>query len=400
MPETIRPSALHYRPWLHRFALLLAGSTLALIVLGGMVTSKVAGMSVPDWPASLGHNMFLLPIALWEGKVFWEHTHRLLASGVGLLCIVMAVWLWVTQRPRPWLRWFGVFVLFLVILQGVKGGLRVLDWSLTLAILHGIVAQIFLCCTVLIAAATSRYWVEHAGRQHADTPAGNAPDRFADDASASNSPKHHPADPALLRRATLAGAVALLVIVVQLSLGAVMRHTGAGLAIYDFPGSYGRLVPPLDNAEIRRHIDALPADHPIKHQRNSNDHPVRYATAQKVAVAFAHRTWAVAVVAAILWFLAASLKALPGRGLIQRPGRWVLALLVAQIMLGALVIWTGRHPEITTAHQTTGAVILALCFLVLARVRLLGGAASAVARPDRSPAYDRPGHTTAGHALG
>src|SRR5436190_22037818 len=90
--------------WLNRFAWLTAAATLLLIGLGGLVTSKEAGMAVPDWPTSYGYNMFLFPIHLWTGGIFYEHTHRLLASLVGLLTSILAVWLWV-REPRVWLRW-------------------------------------------------------------------------------------------------------------------------------------------------------------------------------------------------------------------------------------------------------------------------------------------------------
>src|ERR1041385_4326804 len=79
--------------WLNRFATLTAFATLLLIGLGGLVTSKEAGMSVPDWPTSYGYNMFALPLQYWTGGVFYEHTHRLWATVVGTLVIVLTRWL-------------------------------------------------------------------------------------------------------------------------------------------------------------------------------------------------------------------------------------------------------------------------------------------------------------------
>src|SRR6266849_3618495 len=78
-------------PWLHRFAVFTAISTLGLIIIGGLVTSHGAGMAVPDWPNSYGYTMFLFPVSRWVGDVFFEHTHRLIASGVGLLTIALCV---------------------------------------------------------------------------------------------------------------------------------------------------------------------------------------------------------------------------------------------------------------------------------------------------------------------
>jgi heme a synthase len=92
--ENERKGANQNNPWLHRFAVLTAIITFLLIGAGGLVTSHEAGMSVPDWPNSYGYNMFALPIKFWHGGAFFEHTHRLLASGAGFLTTILAVWLW------------------------------------------------------------------------------------------------------------------------------------------------------------------------------------------------------------------------------------------------------------------------------------------------------------------
>ena len=110
--------------WLRRFALLTAVATLFLVGLGGVVTSKEVGMAVPDWPNTFGENMFFFPFSKWVGGVFYEHSHRLVASAVGLLTTILAVWVWL-KESRPWLRWLGVTAFFAVVLQGVLGGLRV-----------------------------------------------------------------------------------------------------------------------------------------------------------------------------------------------------------------------------------------------------------------------------------
>src|SRR5206468_11080712 len=62
-------SACH--PWLDRFAWLTAGATFLLLGLGGLVTSHEAGLAVPDWPTTYGYNMFLFPLHLWQGNIFW-----------------------------------------------------------------------------------------------------------------------------------------------------------------------------------------------------------------------------------------------------------------------------------------------------------------------------------------
>src|SRR5205809_7549272 len=97
----------NHNPWLHRFAWFTALVTLGLIAVGGLVTSHEAGMAVPDWPNTFGYNLFFFPISQWVGGVFYEHTHRLVASGVGLLTTILAAWLWL-KDSRRWLRWLGL----------------------------------------------------------------------------------------------------------------------------------------------------------------------------------------------------------------------------------------------------------------------------------------------------
>src|SRR5258705_11616625 len=110
---------------LHRFSKLLVACTVVLILAGSLVTSHDAGLSVPDWPTSYGWNMFTFPPSMWVANILYEHGHRLIASTVGFLTIIMAVWMW-TVEARRWLRWFGVVTLGSVGAQGVLGGLTVL----------------------------------------------------------------------------------------------------------------------------------------------------------------------------------------------------------------------------------------------------------------------------------
>jgi cytochrome c oxidase assembly protein subunit 15 len=91
------------------------------------------------------------------GNIFYEHSHRLVASGVGLLTIALALAFWFRER-RHWLRRLGVAALLLVILQGVIGGLRVVLLENTLAIVHAAFAQAFFALTVSLAIFTSPDW--------------------------------------------------------------------------------------------------------------------------------------------------------------------------------------------------------------------------------------------------
>src|ERR1700753_4104111 len=98
-------SSRSYHEGLHRCALLLAVCTLFLVVAGASVTSKEAGLSVPDWPLSYGQVMPEM-----TGGVFFEHGHRMVATTVGMLTIVLAIWLW-RADPRPWMRKLGLAAL-------------------------------------------------------------------------------------------------------------------------------------------------------------------------------------------------------------------------------------------------------------------------------------------------
>src|SRR5215813_11042317 len=153
------PSRLPCPEMLHRFAKFVAGCTVLLILAGSLVTSHDAGLSVPDWPTSYGWNMFTFPPSMWVANIFYEHGHRLIASTVGFLTIILAAWLWIAE-PRRWMKWLGVAALGSVILQGVLGGLTVLFFLPTaISSAHAGLAEIFFCMTVAIALFTSRSWL-------------------------------------------------------------------------------------------------------------------------------------------------------------------------------------------------------------------------------------------------
>lgn len=147
-------------PWPHRWAVALACATFPLLWVGGLVTTTDAGMAVPDWPTTYGYNMFLYPWTTWFAApwdLFVEHGHRLLASVVGMMTIVLAVLLWRSDN-RPMMRWMGIAALALVIFQGVLGGMRVRLDERTLAMLHGCTGPLFFVVTVAIAILTGRRW--------------------------------------------------------------------------------------------------------------------------------------------------------------------------------------------------------------------------------------------------
>lgn len=222
------------------------------------------------------------------------------------------------------------------------GGLRVTQLSTAMGVFHGVTAQLFLCLTVLIAAVTGRW---------CNVPGPLATARFADGA---------PRFGLAVRRWAL---VLLGVMAVQLVLGASMRHTDSRLAIPDFPSAYGRWVPPLGASAIRDAIDAQP------YERFT-----RYYTPGQVGVHFAHRIWAVGLVAVACVFLTRLAVEARGDNRLVVPMVALLGLLLGQVALGAAVVWTGPHhanDEVATAHQAIGAVVLATATLLAFRVHAL-----------------------------
>jgi cytochrome c oxidase assembly protein subunit 15 len=138
----------------YRFALLVAGATFFLIIAGALVTSNDAGLATSDWPLSNGQ---FFPKMV--GNLFWEHGHRLVATTVGFLTIVLLVLLLVKEK-RSWVRRLGVVALLGVIAQGLLGGLTVkLNLPLVVSTAHATLAQLFFCITVSLAVFTSRSWM-------------------------------------------------------------------------------------------------------------------------------------------------------------------------------------------------------------------------------------------------
>jgi len=309
---------------LHRFAVLTAGATFVLLFAGGLVTSTGSGLAVPDWPLAFGQ---FFPAMV--GGVLFEHGHRLVASGVGLLTLVLAGWI-VLRDPRPAVRLLGLSALAAVILQGVLGGITVLyKLPLAVSVTHACLAQIFFGLTITLAVLTGPTWTSG---HTVGTDTGR---------------------PSL---ALLAGGTVALVFV-QILLGALTRHMKAGLAIPDFPLAFGRLVPPLVTPHITVH--------------------------------FAHRVGALLVATAVLTLLVRVERRHRDARALRRPARLAAALVVLQVLLGGLTIWTSRAVVPTTTHLVVGAAISGSCLVLALRAHHL------LLRPRRVPAV----HTEPARAL-
>lgn len=300
---------------LHRYALAVSGCTFALIFAGGLVTSTGSGLAVPDWPLSFGQ---FFPEM--KGGVLFEHGHRMVAAGVGLLTIGLYVWT-LAAKARKSVKLLAGCALGAVVLQGLLGGLTVLmKLPPAVSVAHACLAQLFLCATVAVAAMTGPGW-----------------DRPSPAAGGGGVP---------LRALALAATVAVFG---QLILGAVMRHTHAGLAIPDFPLAFGRIVPPLGDAAVRIH--------------------------------FAHRAWAVVVGILTVWLATKILVSHRDEPRLARPAALLLALLAAQITLGAFTVWTRKAVVPTTFHVLGGAMVLAATFLITLRASAMTGKGSEAEAP-------------------
>ena len=339
-------------PWLNRFAMLTAVATLALLGVGGLVTSHGVGMAVPDWPTTYGYNMFFFPISKWTGGIFYEHSHRLVASGVGLLTTILAVWLWLAESRR-WLRWLGVIAFVSVVLQGVLGGLRVVLFKDEIGIFHATLAQLFFVLTCAIALFTSRWW-------------NSFPSPLAPLSSAGSVEQQSDA----MRKLGRLFLLTTVLILLQLILGATMRHQHAGLAIPDFPLAYGKLWPAMDTNSI--------AGYNARRVETTAANPI---TAFQIGLQMAHRSMAVGIlicVGATAW----RARRCPALGLRRFAFVW-LALIAVQAGLGAWTVWSNKAADVATAHVLVGALSLVTgtlaSIICLARFSPLAGMAPAPA---------------------
>lgn len=343
--------------------------TFILVWMGGLVTSHGAGMAVPDWPNTYGYNMFFFPPSKWLGGIFYEHTHRLVASSVGFLTMLLALWLhgkkarpvlrsggivfvvigllcclkfpahdpenislaivgllftgasfiWPTCEPSPqWLRVMGLCAFVAVVVQGVLGGLRVTEMADSIGIFHATLAQMFFVLVSAIALCQTRFWRDLPVQAETDL--------------------HH-------IRFYLVAATGL--VLCQLMLGATMRHQHAGLAIPDFPAAYGKIWPDTSAAAVlsynQHRIDVL-AENPI--------------TAFQIELQMVHRIIALTILLVVAIGAWRARHFLGGRHTLSRLTLLWLGLVLTQAFLGAATIWTGKSADIATAHVACGALCL------------------------------------------
>ena len=290
------------RTVLYRFSQLLVLCTAFLLLAGAAVKTTESGLAVPDWPLSFGQVMPPM-----EGGVFYEHGHRMVATGVGFLTLILAGWLWL-REPRDWMRRLGLVAVVLVIVQGLLGGLTVLlKLPVAVSAAHAVTAQFFFLLIVFITLALSRGWNDTS----------------------------RPLSPVSSSLPWLS-ALTTGAIMMQLVLGAIMRHLEAALVIPDFPLVYGGLWPPAFTTEVAFH--------------------------------YAHRVGAVIILGLVIGTFWAMLRLpAPHRAVVMKPVSLSLVLVVAQIVMGGLIIWTERHMHPTNTHLVLGATLFATSLVITAR---------------------------------
>jgi heme a synthase len=296
-----------------------------LILLGALVKSHDAGLSVPDWPGSYGYNMFLFPPALWIDGIFYEHTHRLLASFVGFLTIVLAISIYKYSNDKR-LIYAGWLALIIVIFQGLLGGLTVIyGLPAFVSIMHGVIAQTFFLISIYI-------WFNiHKSSVNIVTTT--------------------------YSKLTFLSVCSILVLYIQLILGAIVRHLEAGLAIPDFPTMGGQFLPIITESIITK----------INTTRMSLNLPE--VSSLQVLVHLFHRIGAILVLVTIVPLLVQLKRSVKNSiNLIVI----IYFLLICQIVLGIITVLSGRSPVITSLHVIFGALLLASIFytFMLSKVKV------------------------------
>jgi heme A synthase len=134
-------------------SLTAALAALVLVVLGGVVRVTGSGLGCPDWP--LCHGRVLPP---WELTAVIEYTHRLVASAVvSPLVLVTAGMVWWSHRREPWLVAPASLSVVLLLGQALLGGVTVLrELPPVTVAAHLALGQALLACLVLVAVAARR----------------------------------------------------------------------------------------------------------------------------------------------------------------------------------------------------------------------------------------------------
>ena len=310
--------------WLRRLTKATVFFTLFLIFVGALVKSHEVGLSVPDWPTTYGKQMFAFPLSDMVGGIFYEHGHRMMATFVGFITLVQTICLGFSNQQR-WVKKTAYASLLLVIIQGIFGGITVLFFlPPVISIIHGVLAQTFFVLTILIAYGIS-----------------NERSRRIEDNESLEVKKY--------------SLIILVMVYIQLILGALMRHTASGLAIPDFPTMGGAWIPTFSDTMINN-INVILFDMDI-------DMVNRY----QVIIHFTHRLGALIISGTIGYFLYRHGYLIKKNQIVMKTVRWIIILLLAQLTLGVFTILSEKSPYIASFHVVVGAAFLGLCTLIVLR---------------------------------
>ena len=286
----------------HRFAKVLVFVTFCLLLLGGIVHNTGSSLACPDWPLCYGSA--LPPM---QGKVAVEHSHRLLASTVGCMTIGLAVLLWKRRRGDRPLCLMGLVAVFLVVAQGILGGMTVLyQLPELVSTAHLATSMLFFSLLIVIVWRTSL---------NPPTPP----------FSKGGIPGTSPFEKGGLRGISVLPFFTTFFVYLQMILGAFVRHSKSGLVCPDIPFCYGSLWP--------------------------EGHPM-------LRLHMAHRILGMIVAAAIIWLSTTFWKK-------SRGDRRICYLLIAapllvltQVVLGFASVTTRLGVVPVTAHLGVAALLL------------------------------------------
>ncbi|WP_200761703.1 COX15/CtaA family protein [Poriferisphaera corsica] len=333
---TTHPSA-NYSLLTHITAILLFLITFILITVGGNVTSLDQGLAVPDGWTTFGHWTLIAPPSVWWENMgtFWEHSHRLFGNAAGILSIALVLLAYIKQRDRIWLPNTALLLLLMIVVQGIMGVYRVTELSTALALIHGVFGQVILATCVLLVAATSKLWINYTK-------------------------SWKPNQQLTLKTLRIMSLLMVFFLLIQLILGAGVRHSKSALAIPDFPKMHGEWIPPLTQAAVDAKFDEYKAQKVF----------TREYTVSQVHLHLTHRLLAFFILFFGLIYFIMMLKQSRISPILLGPAFTVINLLFLQVILGILVIWSNDYPINATVHQACGAALLAACVWAAIRIHL------------------------------
>lgn len=314
--------------------------TFDLIMFGAFTRLTDSGLGCPDWPGCYGHsNPFLAhehikaaeeamptgPVTVM--KAWIEMVHRYLAMAIGVLLITLVVASW-----REWIKSqkqrvafspkMPMLLLLLVCIQGAFGA-----WTVTLK-LQPIIVTIHLLLGMLLLAML--VWLGASQNQHQTVGAA-------------------------VKRFVMPATIALVLLVVQIALGAWVSTNYAALACTDFPLCQGAVIPPMDfehGFSLWRHLgktvdgDYLPFE-------------------ALVAIHWVHRTFAFVVIAVIAWVAWCAYR---DTGL-HRIGKWILLVIALQLLTGLATIYFNWPLAIAVIHNGGAALLVLLLVMLNYKIR-------------------------------